>query len=228
MGEGPGRAHSTSGPGPIPPGSRAVAAGTVASLGMVAFGLTAHSPFPYFSLALVGLVLTAAAISGSFRPGHSLTQAFGLTGVTRPVAVGSIAGILLGAGLAALFRFTYDQPLLLTGIRPYVLTAALIGASEELLFRGFIQGKLSSLGWPAAVVLASLAHTAYKLSLFVFPKEGGATNFLVLGFFTLLVGCMLGVLRLRAGSVIPPVAAHAFFDIFAYGDWTQAPWWVWG
>jgi membrane protease YdiL (CAAX protease family) len=144
------------------------------------------------------------------------------------VAVGSIAGVLLGAGLAALFRFTYDQPLLLTGIRPFVLTAALIGTAEELLFRGFIQGKLSSLGWPAAVVLASLAHTAYKLSLFVFPKEGWATTFLVLGFFTFVVGCIQGALRQGTGSVIPPLTAHAFFDIFAYGDWTQAPWWVWG
>ena len=195
---------------------------------MVVFGLTAHSSFPAFSLALAGLLLTAVAVAGSFRRGHSPAQAFGLTGITRPVAVGCLAGVLLGAGLAVLFRFTYDQPLLLTGIRPFVLTAALIGAAEELLFRGFIQGKLSSLGWPAAVVLASLAHTAYKLSLFVFPKEGWATSFLILGSFTFVVGCMQGALRQGTGSVLPPVTAHAFFDILAYGDWAQAPWWVWG
>jgi hypothetical protein len=39
---------------------------------------------------------------------------------------------------------------------------------------------------------------------------------------------MLGLMRHFSGSVLPAVTAHVLFDILVYGDWAQAPWWVWG
>jgi len=45
--------------------------------------------------------------------------------------------------------------------------------------------------------------------------------------WTFVGGAAFGVLRARAGSVWPAVAAHVSFDLLAYGDAAQTPWWVW-
>ena len=58
-------------------------------------------------------------------------------------------------------------------------------------------------------------------------KEAWQINMLFLAACTFGVGLALGILRKRAGGVLPPVAAHVLFDIMAYGEYAQAPWWVW-
>jgi membrane protease YdiL (CAAX protease family) len=105
--------------------------------------------------------------------------------------------------------------------------AASIGASEQLLFRGYVQGRLYRLGSVPAVVLAAAAHTAYKLSLFVFLPEGVAVDYVSLAFLNFLGGIAAGTLREWSGSVIPPLAGHVLFDIMVYGENSQAPWWIW-
>ena len=134
----------------------------------------------------------------------------------------------VGAAFALYFRWYSGEPLLITGPGPFLLIGASIGATEELLFRGFIQGRMVRLGAPAAIVLGALAHTSYKTALFASPPEGVAVNLSVLAFFTFLVGAILGLTRHKTGSVIPALSGHMLFDILVYGDWAQAPWWVWG
>ncbi len=207
---------------------RPVLMAAMATAGMVVFALAAHTSFPTFLVALAGLVFTTLAIGLSFRQGASPAELFGTGRITRTALLWSGVGLVLGTGLALLFRFFFQQPLLLTALQPFVLSAAAIGAAEELLFRGFVQGRLNRLGWPAAVVLASLAHTAYKSSLFVFPTDGWTTNFLALALFTFLGGSLFGWTRQVSSSVFPPLVAHVLFDILVYGDWASAPWWVWG
>jgi membrane protease YdiL (CAAX protease family) len=208
--------------------SRPVFEATAASAGMVLFALFAHTTQPLFLLAIAGLILTTLAISGSFRSTESLGSLFGLTGLSRPVVWWSIVGFAVGAGLAILFRLTSDRPLLPSGFEQFVVVAAAIGAAEELFYRGYVQGRLSRLGWPAAVILAALAHTAYNTALFAFPPEGLVIQYSTLALLTLLVGTAFGLTRHLCGSVLPALTAHVLFDILVYGDWGQAPWWVWG
>jgi membrane protease YdiL (CAAX protease family) len=226
----------TNGPHPTPGGkgpaaqyasSGAVSHGAAASAGTVVFALTAHAELPLFALAVGGLLLTALGIALSLRNTPSRCRSFGLTGFSRPIGGWMVAGVFLGIGLAFLLRFTSHQPIILTGLEPFVLTAMAIGAAEELLFRGFIQGRLAPLGWWAAVALAASAHTAYKVALFTFPPEGLEARLGILGLFTLLAGLFLGLLRHRSGSVLPALSAHVVFDILVYGDWQMAPWWIW-
>ncbi len=228
MAEGPAKAPGSDDPTGQPTGYRPVLAATAVSVGMIVFALAAHTSLPTFSLALSGLLLTTVAIATSFRGADSPGGLFGITKLAGPVFFWCFVGLLLGVGLALLFRHTSHQPLLLTDIQPFVFTAMAIGAAEELLFRGFIQGRFARLGWPAAVLLATLAHTAYKSALFAFPQEAWVTRFFIVAFFTFLVGSMLGLMRHFSGSVLPAVTAHVLFDILVYGDWAQAPWWVWG
>ena len=104
---------------------------------------------------------------------------------------------------------------------------ARLGASEELLFGGYIQGTLRSLGPVPAVVPAAAAHGAYKVSPFLFLPEGVAVDLLSLAYNAFAAGLSAGVLREWSRSVVPPSAGHVLFDIVRYGEKSAAPWWVW-
>ena len=214
MGEGSGR-------GPILTGVGAWA-------GILVFALFVHRPSPYFLLAVGGLLATTVAITAAAAGGSSFRNLFGLDEVPPRTRGWTLVALGVAVGFGFLLRGYRDQPLILTGLGSFLLVGAAIGATEELLFRGFIQGRMVRLGAPAAIVLAALAHTSYKTALFALPPEGVAVNLSVLAFFTFLVGAILGLTRHKTGSVIPALSGHMLFDILVYGDWAQAPWWVWG
>jgi membrane protease YdiL (CAAX protease family) len=195
---------------------------------MVLFALAAHTAPPTFLLAVAGLICAALALAASFRSEESLASLFGITGLSRTVMVWCLLAAAGGAGLAILFRHSEGRFLFLNGLEPFVATAAAIGAAEELLFRGFVQGRLARLGWLVAVLLAAAAHTAYKTALFAFPPEDLVIQYGSLTFWTFTVGAAFGLTRHLSGSVLPALTAHVLFDILVYGDWAQAPWWVWG
>ncbi len=213
----------TEGPGPRP-----LLQVGVTWAGVLVFALFVNRPSPYFLLAIAGLLFTTLAIASSADRGGSF---WGLFGITRPStwsARWTLLALVVGAAFAFFFRWYEGRPLLITGLGSFLLMGASIGAAEELLFRGYLQGRLSRLGAPAAIVLATLAHTSYKTLLFAFPPEGVVIRYSILAFFTFLVGAFLGITRQRTGSVIPALSGHVLFDILVYGDWAQAPWWVWG
>jgi membrane protease YdiL (CAAX protease family) len=54
-----------------------------------------------------------------------------------------------------------------------------------------------------------------------------AINYSFILIWTILGGVAFGLLRECSGSVLPPVFAHAAFDLVAYGTVAEAPWWVW-
>jgi len=213
--------------------ARHAAEAVAASAGMVLFALTVHSGLPWTLLSVAGLVVAAAAIGLSLAGAPSACT---LLGIARPSANASAkallmiaAGLLAGGGLAVVYRLYVGLAAAAAGgIEAFVLLACLIGAAEEVVYRGYVQGRLSGLGWPAAVVLAAVAHAAYKTALFALPATPYEVNYLFLAAWTLLGGIAFGMLRQFSGSLAPPVAAHAAFDLVVYGAMAEAPWWVWG
>ena len=105
--------------------------------------------------------------------------------------------------------------------------AVLIGATEEVLYRGYIQGWMQEFGVFKAAAFGALCHSAYKVFLFFLHNQPVEINLLFLGVCTFAVGLTLGLLKEWAGSLLPAVSAHVVFDIVAYGSYPQAPWWVW-
>jgi len=199
----------------------------VASAGLCLFALFAHTHLPVFLLAAVGLLGTTMAVQHSIRREPSLESMLGLAALSRRGAVLLVVGVLLGAGLGVLYRTFWGWPALPGDLGRFALAAGMIGATEELVYRGYVQGRLRRLGWVAAVVLAALAHTAYKSALFAFPEATVLIDFRFLAAWTFVGGCVFGMLRQFSGSVLPPVAAHVLFDLVVYGDRVEAPWWVW-
>ncbi len=90
-----------------------------------------------------------------------------------------------------------------------------------------MQGRLRVLGWPAAVLISTAAHTAYKTALFALPSSPARADFLSIVVLTFTVGTLFGLSRELSRSIYPAVAAHAAFDLMVYGAAAQAPWWVW-
>ena len=194
---------------------------------MGVFGVFVHSGLPLALVSGAGLLATVLAIAYSFRAGGGPSEIFALLPPSRRVSFYLGLGCAFGAGLGILFRVYQDAGAFSTGLGRFVFVAAPIGAAEEFLFRGYVQGRLRPLGSAAAVILAAAAHTLYKLALFALPPEGILINYEVLAIWTLIGGVISGGLREFSGSSLPPVSGHVVFDIVVYGQRAHAPWWVW-
>jgi membrane protease YdiL (CAAX protease family) len=195
---------------------------------MVVFALMADRGPSWSLVSLACLVCVAVAVQDGTSRASSPAALLGFARPSPKVLACTAAGFLVGAGGAIAYRTHLGLgPLPAAGLEPFVAVACLIGATEELLYRGYVQGRLAVLGWPAAVVLAALAHTAYKAALFAAPAATGEIDFAFISVWTFVGGIVFGMLRQGSGSVLPPVAAHAAFDLLVYGAAAQAQWWVW-
>ena len=203
-----------------------LAEAAIAAAGMCLFALFVHDRLPWRMLALAGLVVAALALHRAIVTVPSPADLLGLRLRGRRASVCLVAGLALGAGLAVLLRWRWDAGPLPGALHVFVIPAALIGMAEELVYRGYVQGRLRVLKAPWAMILAAAAHTAYKCALFC-RADAVAVNYVFLAPATMLGGMAFGALRALAGSVWPAVAAHACFDVLVYGDCKQAPWWVW-
>lgn len=207
--------------------SRPVLHGTAAAFGTCLFGLFVNSGMPWTLLAAAALLGTALTISHSFFREPDPSEILGLLPFSHKVIYGLVLGSSTGVVLGLLFRSYGDLPLFPRGLGRFVFVAVGIGAAEEILFRGYIQGRFQGLGRFIAPLLAAGAHTLYKLALFASPPAGVVVDYFFLGFWTLLAGIILGGLREWFGSALPPIGGHVLFDIIAYGERGHAPWWVW-
>ena len=137
------------------------------------------------------------------------------------------AAILFGSLLGLVHNFLYDAPLLPSSLTKFALTAPLIGIVEELIFRGYIQGHLRPIGRIFPVVYAATVHTCYKLLVILSLSISLSFDFFFLVFWTFVGGLLFGALRELSGSTVPPVIAHAVFDVVLYGGLVTSPVWVW-
>jgi uncharacterized protein len=140
---------------------------------------------------------------GLVRPRISST-AIGLT------VVGSWAPLAVGLGFAHMLAwYVPPDPMvekLLANITqpqaiPFVLFIAIVpGVVEELLFRGYVQGRLLE-RWPPWIgimvtsLLFAIVHVQPHHVVAVFP-----------------IGLWLGVVAWKSGSVIPSILCHAFIN----------------
>lgn len=127
-----------------------------------------------------------AAAVGLLMPGVGLS-----VGAAQSFVIQAPAGLYAGV-------FDATVPLW----RLLLLFAFLPGLCEELLFRGAFFGlwRTKSSAW-GAVVVTALAFGLFHLSVFRF-------------FPTFALGLILGVLRVRSGSVVPGMLAHTLNNSF--------------
>ncbi len=143
------------------------------------------------------------------------------------VAVVGILGVLAGTG----YRLLQERMAFPLTVHSFAVIAMCVGACEEVVWRGWMQGWLMRrTGTAWAITLASLSHTCYKSALFLIPPAGvaesGPASVALMCACTFGFGLLLGVFRARQGTILGPIAFHAAFDLMVYGDYVVMPWWV--
>jgi len=195
-------------------------------LGIMLFAGFIHHSFPLKITAFGGLTLTAAVIGYSTRD-MAILKAFGIGRLNRRILFYIIPATGLGILLGILTRNRFEMTLVPAGLTGVAVLAPLVGAAEELVFRGYIQGHLRPAGKLLSIVSASSIHTCYKLLVILSLGLPLHFDFFFLILWTFIGGLLFGSLRELSRSTIPPMIAHAIFDIVLYGTLATAPVWVW-
>ena len=181
-------------------------------LASLALGVTASALVRW--LANGDSTLIAFAAGTGFGVALLLLAAFSGWRAARPRTGPILIGLGGGAMLLLLPRLLHSGPFIPIGIRPspfavWVAVTALVGIAEEVVFRGSLLDLLAErAGLPGAVTLSSLAFALVHVPLYgwgVVPLDAA-------------VGVWFAGLRLAAGSVAAPAAAHVLADL--------ATWWL--
>lgn len=206
---------------------KVLAEASLCSLALMVFSFFINYEFPLKLVSLFALVLA------SYLLGHQLkvlSDLWSKTGESVTFMVSflfSLTGIVIGILLAMFYRWHLGISFFPESIHWFVIIAALIGASEELIFRGFLQQQVKSINGPFSVLFSTLSHTGYKCCLFLAPAAAAGINIPNLAFWTFLFGLLFGTIKHLSKSILPSLIAHALFDILVYAEFVKAPWWVW-
>jgi len=195
--------------------------------GMCIFGMFIHAESRWRIIAFAGLAISAAVIGTTVRDIKSLLAVLGIEAIGRKVIYYSLAGIILGILLGLFYNFLRSDSLLPSTLTKFALIAPLIGITEEMVYRGFVQSKSASSGALVSVLIAASGHTLYKYLVIKTVPVDLDIQIPSLVIMTFLVGVVFGMMREGSRSIVPPALAHGLFDILVYGGASLAPVWIW-
>jgi membrane protease YdiL (CAAX protease family) len=202
-----------------------VAAGIIAAAGTWLFACFIHSNT---AIGIAGLLITSQGISlyaGSFT---ALIKITGLNEYNRKLILYSIICILAGIAMGIHSNLGHDKPVMPLFLTSTAFLVAAVGITEELVFRGFIQGALSKTSTWFGIVSASGSHAVYKVLVLWSFTVNLEIDFVDLVSYTFAVGLLAGLMRKVSGNIIPSALGHMCFDIMVYGSLAGVPVWVWG
>ena len=155
--------------------------------------------------------------AGAFLLVLVLWQGWRDVGLDRPVSLAAVRlswlpllYIVAGLGLAIALGLPPVGVLLLV-----LLNSLLVGLSEELMFRGvLLQGFRGLLAlWPAVLLTSLMFGAVHSLNVFVTGDLGPA---LIQSVAAFLSGLFFIALRLRTGSLWPPILVHGLWDFTTF------------
>lgn len=197
------------------------------SVGLLIFSFFIHYSFPLKILSFAGLAVSGFIIGKNLVSPADITRITGARPSPGYSALLLIVGLVPGFGLVLLYRWSVDISLIPSVIHGFAFIAAIIGITEEIIFRGYIQGNLRDINATVSILGGSLAHTGYKCCLFMSPLVAGRIDIGYLALWTMIAGITFGTINHFTKSIIPSLAAHALFDILVYAEFVNSPWWVW-
>jgi membrane protease YdiL (CAAX protease family) len=206
---------------------RDLAEAFLCSFALMIFSFFIHFEFPLKLVSLSSLVLAAYLLGRRYQTLPDLINKTGLSATFTVSVLLSLAGIVAGTILAILCRWHLGISLLPGSIHSFVIVAALIGATEELVFRGFLQEMAVNINGPFSVFFSTISHTGYKCCLFLSPASSSGIDIPDLALWTFLFGLLFGTIKHLSKSLLPSLIAHVLFDILVYAEFVKAPWWVW-
>lgn len=97
-----------------------------------------------------------------------------------------------------------------------VLVCCLVGFSEELLFRGYLQTEAAaSLGFPKGLLLTSILFGLFHLPHNVIINRQSGAALVVQVFIQFLIGVAMGLIYQKTGNIWTPAASHALLNSLA-------------
>ena len=197
-------------------------------IGLCIFAWFIHGDRFSFIIAMGGLILASSVISRAIIKSDSLLSVFGLDHWNKKIIIYCSIGIFIGIILALVSRYVYKLSFIPGTLTFVAFASPLIGMTEELIFRGYMQGRLRKIHIISSIYIAAASHTLYKFLVLRSLPDGIRIHFFALITLTFGVGILLGYLRELSGNALPAMIMHATFDIVLYGDFTEMPEWVWG
>lgn len=194
--------------------------------GLILFALLSHK----YQVVAIGLIILMGYLlyrRVAFQGEAAKLFGFSPFKLTTKTFLYLFLGILLGLSYSLLYRHHLGLSFIPEHIYAFAIVAMGIGAAEELIFRGYLQGLVGNYGPIVASLLATVAHTGYKLSLFVVVPFAVDIDLFFLAQWTFLAGLFFSALREVAKNVTPSLLAHVVFDFMVYGSSQNAPWWIW-
>jgi membrane protease YdiL (CAAX protease family) len=196
--------------------------------GIFLFALYVHERSWLVIRSFAGLLLVALSLVIFLMNSDEGISVFGSLRFT-PGGIGFlITGIVVGGILGLSYRHFFFDTTLPASITTFAIISPLIGITEELLFRGYLQGRIRGLNRVLAIVVAALGHTTYKCIVLRSLPDPSGIDFTFLITWTMIGGLIFGILRDLSDSIFPPALAHGCFDVIVYGGFVSAPVWVWG
>jgi membrane protease YdiL (CAAX protease family) len=197
------------------------------TLALMLFGFFITASFPLKLVAFPALIFVVAIISSQKNRDvvmgiFAMSNLFSLQKISWYVV-----SLLMGVAGALFYRGSIGMPVFPDKVSLFAVFAILVGITEELVFRGFIQGRLQNLNAGFAIGFAALAHALYKAFLFISPWAQWHPGIFLFFLYSFGAFVLLGSLRQYSKSMLPPILVHAVFDIIVYAETTQPPWWVW-
>lgn len=197
------------------------------SINLVLFALLVEYPFPAKVAAFLPLTFCAIIIGSQINIDRTIIKSFWQNAFGLSHIVYCIIAVLAGIIGGLYYREDYHMPLIPSTITGFVFVAVPIAITEELIFRGFIQSRLSSINIIIAIIFAAFAHTCYKTALFLSPGAIQQINISSFFIWTFIASSVVSILKQTSKSVVPPIITHAVFDIIVYAEITHTPWWIW-
>jgi membrane protease YdiL (CAAX protease family) len=197
------------------------------SFALMVFSFFIRSEFPFRLVAVAALFLPAWIFSQNLQLLSDLGKIFPASEPVRSTVLFCFAGTFSGIGMAIFYRRHLGISFFPYSFHLFVIVAALIGCTEEIVFRGFLQDQVKSINGPFSILFSTISHTAYKCCLFLSPMVTGGIDIRFLAVWTFSGGILLGTIKHFSKSILPPIIAHMLFDIMVYAGFVNPPWWVW-
>jgi membrane protease YdiL (CAAX protease family) len=198
--------------------------GVLVVAGTWVLGISVHR-FPIAAIA--GILASTAGIVLYIHSARELFTITSLSSWKKIILPYTFLGLISGLGLGLFYGWAYHTTLIPATLTVSAIIAPLIGITEELVFRGYVQGIFTEFNDWKGILAGSIGHSVYKLCVIgSYPIDVGADLF-YLFLFTLAAGIFFGWLRKQARNLLPAAIAHAGFDLLIYGGLSSLPGWVW-
>ena len=197
------------------------------SFSLMVFSFFIQYEFPFRLIAFAALFVPASIFSRNLKSLSDLKSTINESTSPGIIFLYCIAGTFLGILLSILYRWHLDISLFPDSLHIFCFMAALIGCTEELVFRGFIQDYVKRINPLVSIIFSTISHTGYKCCLFLSPVVLVNINIEFLAFWTIIAGILSGAIKHFSKSLLPSLISHALFDILVYAEHITAPWWVW-